>query len=158
MKIFNILEKKMGNKNEPFRAHLDYFLFQRQIQNVLNNNCPNKIGIRKGYIIDNEWLKEWKKIMGYDYLYKIFEDINIKSTELTVLQKEYIDKKIESEGIFILPDFPNIEEKENFIPIVEKIITNEKCLENFVDEKTFQILKKDNKIKFEEIKYTLKKI
>ena len=95
--------------------------------------------------------------MGHDYLYKIFEDFNIKSTELTVPQKEYINKKIESENISILPDFPNIEITEDFIPIVEKIIANEKCLENFVDEKTFQIIKKNNKIKFEKIKYTLKK-
>ena len=148
----------MGNKNEPFRAHLDYFVFQRQIQNVLNDNCSNKIGIRKGYIIDNKWLKEWKKIMGYDYLYKIFEDFNIKSTDITVAQKEYINKKIESEKIIIIPDFPNIERAEDFMPIVKKLLPMRNAWKIFLMKKLFKNTKNNNKIKFEKIKYTLKKI
>ncbi len=148
----------MGNENDIFMLHLNYYIFQKRIHNCFTKNkSPENRRIEIGYIIQKEWIDEWKKMKGYSYLYTIFEKLQINNENITKEQRHYINEFINSEGIVIVPNNPIIEKPKNYISLKDKNITSEKNLDNFVNEKFFMNIKNIKKENiFEKVNYIFK--
>ena len=141
----------MGNQNKSFKSLFYYYLFQERIHKVLNNDYSDIKGINTGYIIQENWIEEWKKINNCGGLYNTLKQLNITSESLSDSQKQNIEIKYKK-IIFYKPYNPFIIEN-NFMSLEDKIIPNENYLKNFIDEKTFEKLNISHKNKYEKIEY-----
>ena len=150
----------MGNIKSTGQQILYYYKFQKKIGKFFNGEemkKDNKEIAEKGYIINPEWIKEWRrrnkypKIKKYcldviNFEKKIFDFKQIKTNFFDILKKNKIILDENSNSIIKYIDF---------MIINEKILTKE-CLENFVNENFFKLMKLNEKITFEEIKYIFK--
>ena len=109
----------MGNQNKSFKSLFYYYLFQERIHKVLNNDYSDIKGINTGYIIQENWIEEWKKINNYNDLYNTLKQLNITSESLSDSQKKNIEIKYKK-IIFYKPYNPFIIEN-NFISFSIKI-------------------------------------
>ena len=59
----------MGQKqNLSTKLVINYSLFQKKIEKYLTNwkNQKNEKIIKKGYLIDPNWIKKWKQLLEYE--------------------------------------------------------------------------------------------
>ena len=111
--------KQMGNQNKSFKSLFYYYLLQERIHKVLNNDYSDIKGINTGYIIQENWIEEQKKINNYNDLYNTLKQLNITSESLSDSQKKNIEIKYKK-IIFYKPYNPFIIEN-NFISFSIKI-------------------------------------
>ena len=93
----------MGAKNTKIDNILYYYIFQKKINNYLNKpkEREDKINLKNGYIINPEWIKEWKRRINYGKLVSDYLDhFNINSTKLNDEQLLMINQFIENDYIF----------------------------------------------------------
>ena len=149
----------MGNKLSNYQQFLYYYLFQKKIEKLFKGEkMKNDKKIEKGYIINPEWIKEWKRRRSYAYIKKkCLEKLKIekeKLKNLINLKLDIFDKK--DEKIFNSDENnTSIIKYSDFMIINEKIL-NKQILRNFVNEETFKSMKLNEKIPFEELKYIFK--
>ena len=150
----------MGNIKSTGQQILYYYKFQKKIGKFFNGEemkKDNKEITEKGYIINPEWIKEWRRRNKYPKIKKYCLDVinfekkildfkQIKTNFFDILKKNKIILDENSNSIIKYIDF---------MIINEKILTKE-CLENFVNENFFKLMKLNEKITFEEIKYIFK--
>ena len=149
----------MGSENSISQQILYYYVFQKKIEKFFKGEkMKDSTKIHKGYVINPEWIKEWRRRINYANIRKkCFEIFNIETTKLDKEQEKLILDIIAQKDEKILYSDENnktIIKYKDFMFIDEKILT-EKYLENFVNEKTFKLMNLNEKITFEEIKYIL---
>ena len=142
---------------------LYYYIFQKKINNYINSNKiqeNEKKKLKIGYIINPDWIKEWKARINYNKIESDYLDhFNLDSTKLNKQQKLLINQFIEKNN-----DIDNLDldiktiVKNNYFKffIYEKMI-NKVYLENFVNKKTFNKLVMNDKTTYEKVKYIFKK-
>ena len=148
----------MGQKisNPKCQLILHYYVFQKTLQKYLtdwkNKNDRNKI--EKGYLIDPDWIKEWKRISDYDNIKTNYLDhFGIESTNINDNQKLLISQHLEP----VIKDYDQkliyyVQKKEFYI---SNIFISLEYLQNFCDETTYNLLETNGKV--EKVKYILKK-
>ena len=150
----------MGNSKSQNKAKvqiLNYYLFQKKIKNFLNKSIfedNNKIEI--GYIINNNYVKHWKKIRNYDFLSGFLDDLKIESTKLDDNQIKIFNEFIKNNKINYYNNVQFKEANKLLLDIFKRILSI-KDLNNFVNEPTFNELKTNQPILFEKIEYIFKK-
>ena len=154
----------MGSKISKNKEKiLYYYVFQKKINNYINNNKikeKEKKILKIGYIINPDWIKEWKARINYNKITSDYLDhFNLDSTRLNKQQKLLINQFIEKDNNIdnLDLDIKTIV-KNNFFNffIYEKMI-NKIYLENFVNKKTFNKLDMNDKTTYERVKYIFKK-
>jgi len=150
----------MGVKNTKIDNILYYYVFQKKINNYLNNDEKRKDKklLKIGYIINPEWIKEWKRRINYDKLVSDYLDhFNINSIKLNDEQLLMINQFIENDYILInLCYETKTIKKYNYFTFYDELITRN-FLENLVDVDTFEKFGIRDNRSFEKIKYIFKK-
>ena len=68
---------------------LEYYLFQRKIINQLNNkDTKDNYDIEDGYLVNPDWIKEWKKMIGYNAIIQYFSHLSINDSKLNAQQSQ----------------------------------------------------------------------
>ena len=127
-------------KSEPI---LRYYILQNKINKFLKNNSgkrKEKYSTKKGYIMDPEWINNWKSLIKYNELLKLLSDFKIKSY-----------KKISDDQRLLIKNFienkRNITSKPHFLPYMKIDLAymfnkhKKDFWELFINEKTFNSLK-----------------
>ena len=88
---------------ESFRSEpiLRYYIFQNKINKFLKNNKEKrkeKFSTKKGYIIDPDWINNWKSLINYNEVLKLLTEFKIisykkMSDEQKLLIKNFIENK-----------------------------------------------------------------
>ena len=151
----------MGGDNSKSKPILKYYVFQKKINKYLNNqigNRPYKNSIKIGYIVNPEWIKEWKKAINYKKISFFCNEFKIESSEkLTENQKllvqEFIEKYYQNRNIFIKTS--SFISKTHLTYIYNKNMSN--YWETFVNEKTFKLLNINKNNTVEQLKYIFKR-
>ena len=147
----------MGGEISKYQQILNYYMFQKKIDKVLTDqNTEDNKKTKYGFFIHPDWIKEWKKMIGYTFLSKYFDTLKIENNYLNKKETQYINENIKTDNIYIDINTSFLIKTDNFILLNERII-NRELLENFVDNKTFTELNINKKTKFEEINYIFKK-
>ena len=123
-----------------YRPIFYYYGFQKKIENQINNNNKDREDeeIKIGYLINPDWIKEWKNLIQYSQMEKIlnnYKDIdfsNINTTKKNEIKDEMKRKNLNKQGI------ENIVKTHGFL--VDKILTIQN-LQIFLDQQTFDKLK-----------------
>lgn len=161
----------MGQKqNLSTKLVINYSLFQKKIEKYLTNwkNHKSENIIKKGYLIDPNWIKKWKQLLEYDEKIKLYlDEFKIESTNMTNIQQTLIDQFIEPITNAVDIKKINIDEDNYLLQFQEYYISLE-VLQNLMDEDTYNILyninnnelinifiKNDN-IKKQEVEYIFK--
>ena len=149
----------MGCEYPKTQPILYYYVFQKKIKNYLNCkiNHKKKKEIKDGYLINPNWINEWKSRINYDKIVSEYLDhFGIESTKLNEDQITLINENIENNFNEInLDENTSLIIKNNEFSYIERILS-EKYLEIFVNKKTFNFLKINKKNTFIEIKYLFK--
>ena len=149
----------MGAKNTKIDSILYYYIFQKKINNYLNNTIKrkDKTRLKNGYIINPEWIKEWKRRINYD---KIVSDylvhFNINTTKLNNEQLLMINQFIENDYLLnnLCYEAKTIRKYKVFF-INDELITRN-FLENLVNDKTFEKFGIKDDGSFEKVKFIFK--
>jgi len=149
----------MGGKNTKIDNILYYYIFQKKINNYLNNTGKreDETSLKKGYIINPEWIKEWKRRINYDKLVSDYlVHFNINSTKFNKEQLLMINQFIENDYTLnnLYYETKTIQ-KNNIFFIYDELMTRN-FLENLVDEITFENFGIIDKRSFEKVKYIFK--
>ena len=149
----------MGAKNTKIDNILYYYIFQKKINNYLNNTGKreDETSLKKGYIINPEWIKEWKRRINYGKLVSDYLDhFNINSTKFNKEQLLMINQFIENDYTLnnLYYETKTIQ-KNNIFFIYDELMTRN-FLENLVDEITFENFGIIDKRSFEKVKYIFK--
>ena len=149
----------MGAKNTKIDNILYYYVFQKKINNYLNNTVKreDKKSSKNGYIINPEWIKEWKRRINYDKLVSDYlVHFNLNSTNLNNEQLLMINQFIENDYTLnnLYYETKTIQ-KNNIFFIYDELITRN-FLENLVDVDTFEKFGIRDDKSFEKVKYILK--
>ena len=149
----------MGAKSTKIDYILYYYVFQKKINNYLNNTekRKEKTKLKNGYIINPEWIKEWKRRINYNKIISEYlVHFNINSIKLSDEQKLLIKQFIENVYVFnnLCYETKTIN-KYNYFIIYDKLITRN-FLENLVNVKTFEKLGIRDGRSFEKVKYIFK--
>ena len=123
-----------------YRSIFYYYGFQKKIENQINNNNKDREDeeIQIGYLINPDWIKEWKNIIQYSQMEKIlnnYKDIdfsNINTTKKNEIKEVMKRHNLNKHGI------ENIVKTHVFL--VDKILTIQN-LQIFLDQQTFDKLK-----------------
>jgi len=149
----------MGTKNTKIDSIIYYYTFQKEINNYLNisEKRKEKTNLKNGYIINPEWIKEWKKRINYDKIvseYLVY--FNINSTKINNNQELMIHQFIENDYPIdnLCYETKNIQKYNDFM-IIDKLITKN-LLENLVNVKTFEKLGIRDESLFDKVKYIFK--
>ena len=126
------------SKEKPFYLEFmqlkEYYNFQRKFKSYKNNKPKKEKNIQdKYYLIDKNWLNEWKQLVGYEKFQsiKINRDIEENDTDYNNLFKGCLPPNIGELKIAPL-DNSNVYNKYGDInPFAEFIIINKECLELF---------------------------
>ena len=147
----------MGSNDSKVEQISNYYLFQKKIKDHLNKEIINKesFDIEEGFLIHPDWIKDWKNMIDYNTLFLFFCSIDIKD-KLEEKQKQYINQMLGKNQIYIELDTSFIVKSSNFRSIKEDVITEDN-LENFIDKKTYDKLKINEKNTKEKIRYIFKK-
>ena len=92
----------MGQKitNPKSRLFLHYYVFQKTINQYLTDwkDKSDSFRIKNGYIIDPDWIKEWKRLVDYDNIKINYLDcFNITSTKINHEQKLLFNQHLQPE-------------------------------------------------------------
>ena len=149
----------MGAKNTKIDSILYYYIFQKKINNYLNNTVKreDKTRLKNGYIINPEWIKEWKRRIKYDKLVSDYlVHFNINTTKLNNEQLLMINQFIENDYLLnnLCYETKTIRKYKDFF-IYDELITRN-FLENLVNDKTFEKFGIRDVRSFEKVKYIFK--
>ena len=153
----------MGGENSKYESVLRYFIFQKKIQSYLTNEKINRVDKNKskeGYIINPDWIKEWKKAINYEIISKDLEAFKINSYQkIDENQKILIESFIEREYYQSFTNFNMttslLIKNNDFLYISKKVLSND-YWEAFLSEKAYDTLKINPKNTIEHIKYIFK--
>ena len=150
----------MGQKNPKAKLVVNYYIFQKRIEQNLTNwkNQNDGNSLQKGYLIHPDWMKKLKNNLKYEKLKKSLD--NIPYSNFTEEQVHQLVKLIELDVKDIDINAMSLSGDNDFSNFSEKYISLE-ILKNFINGQSFKnlknIYKKDIKtIKMEEIKYIFK--
>ena len=142
-----------SNYNPIFEQIKNYYLFQKKIELILKyGNNPYfdltkpTIDIEPIYIIDRNWIKEWKSKSYYsipkESFDKIEKDINPKNEKYFLQEMDSILQNLTKVIFqFNLPLRDNSAEYNRFI---SRNMLNDEDFECLVNEKTYKLFKKKN--------------
>ena len=128
---------------------IDYYLFQKEIKEYLTDWKDKEDNYRKkvGYLVNPDWLREWKKLIKYDEQLFYLKEFQIESTKLTKDQIDLVDAFISSKiddlkinSIKVNASYSLFKSKSNFFSLTD--------LENFINEDTYIKGMKAIKIKY----------
>ena len=145
--IYNLPEK-----NQHFllqvKQLITYFNFRRKLEYSLktgfylderiSSNNIGKLGNNEGYIqnnfylIDKNWLEQWKKHVGYNEIYKLINNRDLTNKDRNWI-KTYIEKS-SSENKLSLLDNKIIYVDEKIDPLSDFDIIDKECYKNFTFE------------------------
>ena len=148
----------MGQKisNPKCRLLVHYYVFQNTIKQYLTDwkDKTDRYRIERGYIIEPDWIKEWKKIINYDYIKTEYLDLfNLVSTNVDDDQKLLINQHLEPNLNDYEEDLIYCPEDENEFLVYEDFLSLE-YLQNLCDETIYKLF--HNHGKYENVEYIFK--
>ena len=147
----------LGSLKSTCKQIIYYHEFQKQIGKFFNGEIEkDDTEIQNGYIINPEWIKEWRRRKKYDKNKKYLDIIDFEKKKIDLKQIKTIFDDIRKKDKKILDENNNSIIKYIDFMIVNEKILSKKYLENFVNEKIFKLMDLNAKITFEEIKYIFK--
>ena len=135
---------------------LHYYVFQKNIKQYLTDWDGKTDGYRKekGYIIEPDWIKEWKRIVDYDNIKTNYLDhFNIESTKIDSDQGILFSQHLEPAIKDYEEDLIYCVEGNDFL-VYDTFLSLE-YLQNFCNETIYQLLKTNGRI--EKVEYIFKK-
>ena len=151
----------MGAHNTKIKNILYYYVFQKKINNYLKiaEKRKEKTHLKNGYIINPEWIKEWKRRINYDKIVSEYlVHFNLNSKKLNENQKLMIKQFIENDYAYLFNNLyyeTKTIQKYNYFIIYDELITRN-FLENLVNVKTFEKLGIRDERSYEKVKYIFK--
>ena len=148
----NQIKQLYNLKNEKLKPHIiqtkqliEYFNFKIKIKTLLSNPYNKGENLNEIYLIDKNWLKKWKKHVGYNEI-KIFYNKFIKKEKLENADFEWVERIINNNTHNLLSplDNFNIYDNKGKLDIYSEFIAvNKKCFELFslgAKKSNFQII------------------
>ena len=130
----------MGNRF--YRPIFYYYGFQKKIKDQINNNKKDNEnedeGVKTGYLVSPEWIKEFRKRINYSEIEKKLDTYkNIDFSNISKIEKIQIKTELKRNNINSI-DFYNIVKSKPFF--LNKILSI-KNLQIFLDKQTFELFK-----------------
>ena len=126
----------------------NYYIFQKKLQSVLNNeqnsiffNKKSKFKIEEVYLINHKWINSWKHYTNYDIAKDTFDKIDAKDEKDLKRQMDKICHNL-SENNLITDKFTMLFKgnKDAYKQITGKKILEPEQFECIVDKKTFELM------------------
>ncbi len=125
------------SQNSQTLTIVNYYILQNQIQQYLTKTAlkdkKDQFLIKKGYLLNPDWVKQWKILINYDNLKFLLNEFKIKSInfvdEQELLVNEFITKPTESIDIRSINHFSEILKFEDTFISLE-------TLENFINQES----------------------
>lgn len=141
------------SQNSQTLTIVNYYILQNQIQQYLTKTAledkKDQFLIKKGYLLNPDWVKQWKILINYDNLKFLLNEFKIKSInfvdEQELLVNEFITKPTESIDIRSINHFSEILKFEDTFISLE-------TLENLMNQESY-----NKGMKGQQVKYIFKK-
>ena len=121
-----------------YRQAFYYYGFQKKIKDQINNNNKDREDedVKIGYLINPEWIKEWRNRIKYNQMEKILDNYtNVDFSNISILKKNEIKSDLKKKGLKrVVVD--NIIKTHGFL--VNKILSIQN-LQIFIDQQTFDL-------------------
>ena len=121
-----------------YRQAFYYYGFQKKIKDQINNNNKDREDedVKIGYLINPEWIKEWRNRIKYNQMEKILDNYtNVDFSNISILKKNEIKSDLIKKGLKrVVVD--NIIKTHGFL--VNKILSIQN-LQIFIDQQTFDL-------------------
>ena len=150
--IVFLLKIKMGSSSGANGLIIDqiknYYIFQKKLQSVLNNeqnsvlfNEKSKFKIEEVYLINHRWIKSWKHHYNYDIAKDSLDKIVAKDEKDLRRKMDSIFSNL-SENDLIPKKFTFLfkDNKKAYQQITGKKIIELEQFESIVDKKTFKLM------------------
>ena len=142
--------------NNKCKILLDYYTFQKKIYQYLKDWKDKNDRYKKeiGYIIEPDWIEEWKRISDYDNLKtKYLDPFNITSSKISKEQQILINQHL-------LPEIKDYEENLIFCTnsnnfLVYDTFFSLEYLQNFCNETTYKLFQTNGRV--ENVEYIFKR-
>ena len=134
-----------------------YYIFQKKLQSVLNNEQNNalfnennsKLKIEKVYLINHNWIMTWKYKVKYDVAKDSFDKLFAENENDLKSQMNIIFQNLLLSGLIPKKiDLPFDNNKNTYKQITRKKIIDPELFECIVDKKTFELFKKTGEVFF----------
>ena len=150
----NQLSEVNNNDNQiELKQLIEYFNFRKKFKSDLHSQYSYNIKKSQLYLIDKEWLNNWKKHVGYNEVKQIYKSNNY-TKDLNENDSSWIQKIINENSKNIIPSYDNkrIYNNDNSLDIFSEFVIvdkncynlfkygNKKSSEELIKEKTFDIL------------------
>ena len=121
-----------------YRQAFYYYGFQKKIKDQINNKNQDREDedIKIGYLINPEWIKEWRNRIKYNQMEKNLDNYtNVDFSNISILKKKEIKSELQKKGLNrVVVD--NIIKTHGFL--VDKILSIQN-LQIFIDQQTFDL-------------------
>jgi hypothetical protein len=151
----------MGSSLAIEEAIFYYYIFQQKLKLYLKGGLYKKDNtkIKEGYILHEQYVREWKKAINYPKIVDFLKESNICTKKISSEQKDNINKfikdQINQNHYFYSTNTFFSANTRNILQVQEKIL-NENYLQRLVSDKIFESFKNYTKINGDKINYILK--
>ena len=151
----------MGSSLAIEEAIFYYYIFQQKLKLYLKGGLYKKDNtkIKEGYILHEQYVREWKKAINYPKIVDFLKESNICTKKISSEQKDNINKfikdQINQNHYFYSTNTFFRANTRNILQVQEKIL-NENYLQRLVSDKIFESFKNYTKINGDKINYILK--
>ena len=139
---------------------IHYYLFQKKLLNYLRVNYEGEDQKEEGYLINPDWMEDWRNIINYKVIKSQLDGSNIDEKNFDVLSDyfmNYIERNISQEVEESIKVFVSNNFRTNTFDITQQKIFDESIIKSIITTdvyKAFKINEKNTKIA---IKFIFKK-
>ena len=129
-----------------------YYIFQTKLKSILikgkNPFYDSKIldnNIEKIYIINKDWIENWKSISGYNIAFDSFKNITVENKEKLIKRLDIICDSLKKNNVIKYKTQPFGDNISPFKSFIQKSNVEPEDFDNLVDENTYKLFKKIGK-------------
>ena len=140
-----------------------YYIFQKKLELILKGGTnyffdinKEKNEIEKIYIINSNWIKEWKNSSGYYVAKDAFDKIKIRNETKLLEEMNKVCLKLKKEGIIKKISIPFKNNETAYNNFISKNMMDLEEFQGLVDKKTYDLFKKIDPFNWLSVYNTLK--
>ena len=140
-----------------------YYIFQKKLELILKGGTnyffdinKEKNEIEKIYIINSNWIKEWKNSSGFYVAKDAFDKIKIRNEAKLLEQMNKVCLKLKKEGIIKKISIPFKNNETAYNNFISKNMMDLEEFQGLVDKKTYDLFKKIDPFNWLSVYNTLK--
>ena len=139
-----VIKIKMGGINFK-EGIIHYYLFQKKLLNYLIVDHKGDDNTEEGYLINPDWMEDWRNIINYKSIKSELDKSNINEGNFDVMKDyfiKYIEKEFDEESIKI---FLSNNFRTNYFDITQKKIFDKSIMMDIIPKDIYKALNINNK-------------